>query len=206
MMRAVKLVKTPDPKPAARNSVRIIGGAWRGRRVPFPDSPGLRPTPDRIRETLFNWLQNSIADARCLDLFAGSGALGLEALSRGAAELVFVEQAVAAARMLREQLARLGASTRGQVVDMGAARFLRTPAEPFDLVFLDPPFGENRLAEYVPQLAAGGLLKPGALVYLECERTLGVPDLPVGWEMLKSKSAGEVGYHLARARVSNNEQ
>jgi len=145
MMRAVKLVKTPDPKPAGRNSVRIIGGAWRGRRVSFPDSPGLRPTPDRIRETLFNWLQHSVANARCLDLFAGSGALGLEALSRGAAELVFVEQAVAVARMLREQLARLEASTRGQVAEMGVARFLRTPAAPFDLVFLDPPFGENHL-------------------------------------------------------------
>jgi 16S rRNA (guanine966-N2)-methyltransferase len=206
MMRAVKLVKTPDPKPAGRNSVRIIGGAWRGRRVSFPDSPGLRPTPDRIRETLFNWLQHSVANARCLDLFAGSGALGLEALSRGAAELVFVEQAVAVARMLREQLARLEASTRGQVAEMGVARFLRTPAAPFDLVFLDPPFGENHLTEYLPQLAASPLLKPGALVYLECERALGVPDLPPAWEMLKSKSAGEVGYHLARAKASTREQ
>ncbi len=168
----------------------------------FPDAPGLRPTPDRIRETLFNWLQTHVDDRRCLDLFAGSGALGLEALSRGAAEVVFVEQAVAVARMLREQLARLAGSSRAQVVEMGAARFLRTPAPPFDLVFLDPPFGQNALAVYLPQLAASTLLKPGGLVYLECERALGSPLLPAGWEMLKSKSAGEVGYHLVRAKAA----
>ena len=109
----------------ARNSVRIIGGAWRGRRVPFPDLPGLRPTPDRIRETLFNWLQHSIVDTRCLDLFAGSGALGLEALSRGARTAVFVEQAPEAAQSLREQLARLGAAVRAEVHADGRAAIPR---------------------------------------------------------------------------------
>jgi 16S rRNA (guanine966-N2)-methyltransferase len=186
--------------PGSRNSVRIIGGAWRGRRVSFPDAPGLRPTPDRVRETLFNWLQHSIVDARCLDLFAGSGALGLEALSRGAREVVFVEQAQAAARMLRAELERLGGSGRGQVVEVGAMRFLRTPGEPFDVVFLDPPFGRAALAEYVPLLAAGAWVKLDGLVYLENERAAGEPALPPAWELLKSKSAGEVGYHLARVR------
>src|SRR5471032_1234840 len=98
-----------NPKPKGHNALgqlRIIGGQWRSRRFTFPDIPGLRPTPDRVRETLFNWLQNDIAGARCLDLFAGSGALGLEALSRGAAEVVFVEQAVPASRVLQEQLIR----------------------------------------------------------------------------------------------------
>ena len=191
----------PGHRNGSRNSVRIIGGGWRGRRVNFPDLPGLRPTPDRVRETLFNWLQAAVAGARCLDLFAGSGALGLEALSRGAKQLVFVEQAVAAARALQEQLIRFGAGSGAQVVEMGAARYLRSPAEPFDLVFLDPPFGQDALAEYVPLLGEGLWLKPGALVYLENEKSAGTPALPAHWELLKSKSAGEVGYHLARVNA-----
>jgi 16S rRNA (guanine966-N2)-methyltransferase len=186
------------PAPSGRNSVRIIAGAWRGRRVHFPDMPALRPTPDRVRETLFNWLQHSIAGSRCLDLFAGSGALGLEALSRGASEVVFVEQFPAAAHTLQEQLVRLGGGSKGRVMEMGAARFLRTPPKAFDIVFLDPPFGTNALAEYVPMLDSGQWLAAGSLVYLENERSAGVPSLPAHWELLKSKSAGEVGYHLAR--------
>jgi len=207
MIPGVTTLKTESNAPGGRNSVRIIGGGWRGRRVNFPDIPGLRPTPDRVRETLFNWLQHDVAGARCLDLFAGSGALGLEALSRGARELVFVEQAVAASRALSEQLTRLGAGRTGQVVEMGAARYLRTPAQPpgacFDIVFLDPPFGRGLLAEYVPMLDSGKWVKPGGLVYLENEKAEGPPALPIHWELLKSKSAGEVGYHLAR--VSSRE-
>jgi 16S rRNA (guanine966-N2)-methyltransferase len=198
MIPAVATSKTELPAPAGRNSVRIIAGAWRGRRVHFPDMPGLRPTPDRVRETLFNWLQPSIADTRCLDLFAGSGALGLEALSRGAKEVVFVEQFPAAARPLQQQLVRFGAAARGRVMELGAARFLRTPDAPFDIAFLDPPFGKDALAEYIPLLDEGNWLKPGGLVYLENERAAGEPKLPERWELLKSKSAGEVGYHLAR--------
>jgi 16S rRNA (guanine966-N2)-methyltransferase len=186
------------PAPPGRNSVRIIAGTWRGRRIHFPDLPALRPTPDRVRETLFNWLQQSITDARVLDLFAGSGALGLEALSRGAKEVVFVEQFPAAARAVQEQLVRFGGAARGRILEMGAARFLRTPGKPFDVAFLDPPFGTNALAEYIPLLDTADWLKVGSLVYLENERAAGVPALPSHWELLKSKSAGEVGYHLAR--------
>jgi 16S rRNA (guanine966-N2)-methyltransferase len=160
--------------------------------------PGLRPTPDRVRETVFNWLQHSLQGTRCLDLFAGSGALGLEALSRGAAEVVFIEQFPAASRTLQEQLVRLGAAGKGRVMEMGAARFLRTPVKPFDIAFLDPPFGQDALAEYIPMLDSSGWLKAGGLVYLENERIAGVPTIPAHWELLKSKSAGEVGYHLAR--------
>jgi 16S rRNA (guanine966-N2)-methyltransferase len=215
MIPAVAKLKRELPVPAARNSVRIIGGIWRGRRVHFPDMPALRPTPDRVRETLFNWLQHSLVGTRCLDLFAGSGALGLEALSRGAAEVVFVEQFPAASRFLQEQLARFrgeqmgptgqgrvmgtaGVVGKGSVMEMGAARFLRTSPMPFDIAFLDPPFGQDALAEYIPMLDAGNWLKVGGLVYLENERIAGVPKLPAHWELLKSKSAGEVGYHLAR--------
>ena len=198
MIPTVATPKTDLPAPTARNSVRIIAGAWRGRRVHFPDVPELRPTPDRVRETLFNWLQHSISGARCLDLFAGSGALGLEALSRGARDVVFVEQFQLAARSVEEQLIRFGGAARGRVMTMGAARFLRTPAEPFQIVFLDPPFGKDALAEYVPLLDQGNWLAAGSLVYLENERLAGVPAIPQHWELLKSKSAGEVGYHLAR--------
>ena len=178
MIPGVTQHKTVSNASGGRNSVRIIGGGWRGRRVNFPDVPGLRPTPDRVRETLFNWLQQAVAGARCLDLFAGSGALGLEALSRGAKQLVFVEQAVAASRSLQEQLILLGGGSRAQVVEMGAARYLRSPAEPFDIVFLDPPFGQGALAEYVPLLGEGLWLKQGALVYLENEKAEGIPALP----------------------------
>ena len=198
MIPAVATSKMELPPPAGRNSVRIIAGAWRGRRIHFPDMPALRPTPDRIRETLFNWLQHSVAESRCLDLFAGSGALGLEALSRGAKQVVFVEQFPAAPRSLQEQLLRFGGASKGRVMEMGAARFLRTPAEPFDIAFLDPPFGKDALAEYMPMLDEGNWLKVGGLVYLENERLAGEPKLPGHWELLKSKSAGEVGYHLAR--------
>jgi 16S rRNA (guanine966-N2)-methyltransferase len=210
MIPAVATSKTDLPAPSGRNSVRIIAGTWRGRRIRFPDMPGLRPTPDRVRETLFNWLQHSITGSRCLDLFAGSGALGLEALSRGASHAVFVEQFPAAARTLQAQLLSFGGAEKGRILEMGAARFLRTPGapgstpfgkpfgKPFDIAFLDPPFGKDALAEYIPLLDAGNWLTVGGLVYLENERAAGVPVLPARWELLKSKSAGEVGYHLAR--------
>jgi 16S rRNA (guanine966-N2)-methyltransferase len=209
MMPRVPPTKPAKPGAEGRNSVRIIAGGWRGRRVHFPDVPGLRPTPDRVRETLFNWLQHSIVGARCLDLFAGSGALGLEALSRGAKSLVFVEQAQAAARSLVKELERLGGTTRAQVVEMGASRFLRSAAEAFgkpygglfDVAFLDPPFGKDALAEFIPMIDQGNWIKPGGLVYLENEKSAGAPDLPSHWELLKSKSAGEVGYHLVRVNT-----
>jgi 16S rRNA (guanine966-N2)-methyltransferase len=201
MIPAVSTLKTDLPGSAGRNSVRIIAGEWRGRRVNFPDLPGLRPTPDRVRETLFNWLQHSIVGAFCLDLFAGSGALGLEALSRGAREVVFVDSAQAAARALQEQLVRFSGQRKARVMEMGAGRYLRTVPNAFDIVFLDPPFGQDALAEYVPLLDAGGWVKQGGLVYMENEKKAGVPGVPSHWEVLKSKSAGEVGYHLVRVNA-----
>jgi 16S rRNA (guanine966-N2)-methyltransferase len=176
--------------------LRIVGGAWRGRRIAFPPDRSVRPTPDRIRETLFNWLQHRVADRNCLDLYAGSGALGLEALSRGAKKVVFVERDPPVARHLSATLERLQA-TGGQVVCTDALHFLAGPPSPFDLVFVDPPYAERVLPAICTALEDRGWLAPGALVYLESAARDGAPLLPRGWTLHRSKTAGEVGYHLA---------
>lgn len=188
----------------AARTLRIIGGVWRGRRLRFPPSPEIRPTPDRVRETLFNWLAPRVPGARCLDLFAGSGALGLEALSRGAAHVTFVERDAAAAREISAHLTEWGA--RGATVERTDARgFLeRTPAAPFDIVFLDPPFASTLLDEAAARLEQGGWLADGALIYVErpADAAAKAPAgaVPAAWAPLKAKQAGEVGYHLyARA-------
>jgi len=186
--------------PGRRGEVRIIGGEWRGRKLHFPQTGSLRPTPDRVRETLFNWLQFELTGTRCLDLFAGSGALGFEALSRGAAAVQFVEPDPAVARAIRAALHNFG-TDRGRLEQQDAFAFLRGhSAEPYDIVFLDPPYAEHWLARACTALEAGGWLKPGAFVYLEDAASRGAPDLPGGWDLLRSKKAGDVGYHLARRR------
>jgi 16S rRNA (guanine966-N2)-methyltransferase len=181
--------------------VRIIGGQWRRTRLKVLDKPGLRPTPDRVRETLFNWLGQDLRGLRCLDAFAGSGALGLEALSRGAAHVVFVDVEAAVTRYLLERLRDFGCD-RAQVVRSDAVRYLDAPAQAFDLVFLDPPFDSAVLPETCRRLERDGWLAPGALVYLEAPAAAGPPELPAGWTLLKSRRAGEVGYHLARRDVA----
>jgi len=176
--------------------LRIIGGAWRGRRFRFPPGDTIRPTPDRVRETLFNWLMGHVQGARALDLFAGSGALGLEALSRGAAHVTFVERDEVAARGLEAVLASLGARD-ADLVRADALRFLKGTARPFDLVFLDPPFDSELLAQSAAALEAGGWLAAGARVYLELPASMPLPGLPPAWRLVKSGRAGDVGYHLA---------
>jgi 16S rRNA (guanine966-N2)-methyltransferase len=175
--------------------LRIIGGAWRGRKLRFPRDADIRPTPDRVRETLFNWLGARVPGARCLDLFAGSGALGLEALSRGAAQVTFVEHDTAAARELHARLAEWGAQG-GEVERADALRFLEGAARPFEVVFLDPPFASPLLGAAAALLEERGWLAPGALIYVECAARDGLPPLPPRWAALKAKQAGEVGYHL----------
>jgi 16S rRNA (guanine966-N2)-methyltransferase len=161
----------------------------------FPPSPEIRPTPDRVRETLFNWLAPRLPGAHCLDLFAGSGALGLEALSRGASQVTFVERDAAAVRELRARLSEWG-GIEGLVEQGDALRFLAAKAAPFDIVFLDPPFGADLLTEVARRLEQGGWLTAGALIYMECASRNGLPPLPEGWAVTKAKEAGEVGYHL----------
>jgi 16S rRNA (guanine966-N2)-methyltransferase len=179
----------------AARTLRIIGGSWRGRRLRFPPSSEIRPTPDRVRETLFNWLSSRVPGARCLDLFAGSGALGLEALSRGAAHVTFVERDPIAAREIAARLAEWGAPAAG-VERTDARAFLeRTPAAPFDIVFLDPPFASGLLEGAAARLEHGGWLADGALIYVESPAEA-PPLVPPLWRALKAKRAGEVGYHL----------
>ena len=182
-------------RAAAARVLRIIGGSWRGRKLRFPAAADIRPTPDRVRETLFNWLSARVSGARCLDLFAGSGALGLEALSRGAAEVTFVEQDVAAARELSARLSEWGAHG-GTVERCDALEYLKGAARPFDIAFLDPPFATALAPAAAQLLALRGWLAPAARLYVECPARPGPPQLPTAFHTLKSKRAGEVGYHL----------
>jgi len=186
------------PLAADRGEIRIIGGEWRGRKLHFPQAIDLRPTPDRVRETVFNWLQFEIAGTRCLDLFAGSGALGFEALSRGAAQVVFVEREPAAVAAIRDTLQRLHCE-RGRVEQQDAFDLLSmAPPGPFDVVFLDPPYDRQWLERCCGLLERGGWLVSSAWIYLEDSAARGAPPLPPNWTLLRSKAAGDVGYHLAR--------
>ena len=182
-------------RASASRVLRIIGGSWRGRKLRFPQGPDIRPTPDRVRETLFNWLGGRVSGARCLDLFAGSGALGLEALSRGAAHVTFIEHDPRAARELGAHLAEWGAAG-ARVECQDALAFLRGTGSPFDIAFLDPPFASGLLGSAAQLLSARGWLNQRARVYVECAAGAGAPQLPATLVVLKSKRAGEVGYHL----------
>ncbi|WP_207060691.1 16S rRNA (guanine(966)-N(2))-methyltransferase RsmD [Motiliproteus sp. SC1-56] len=182
--------------PRPLNQLRIIGGDWRGRKLSFPDLPGLRPTPDRLRETLFNWLQPWVPGARCLDLFAGSGALGLEALSRGADHATFVEQAPAAAAQLRANLALLGAQDCKVAAGSLPGWLQQPPERPWDLVFLDPPYRQGLLSDCCALLESQGYLATDAAIYLEAEQELGVPRVPSNWTLHREKRAGQVASYL----------
>jgi 16S rRNA (guanine966-N2)-methyltransferase len=178
----------------SERTLRIIAGVWRGRKFRFPPLE-IRPTPDRVRETLFNWLAPRIEGARCLDLFAGSGALGLEALSRGAALVRFVEHQRAGTMAIERLLADWHAFG-GEVRCDDAVRYLSAgPPEPYNVVFLDPPYDSGLLGRCAALLEAGWLA-PAARIYIEHARREPVPELPPGWQSLRSGAAGEVGYHL----------
>lgn len=197
------ITRRGGPGAGRRGQLRIIGGRLRGRRLPVPAQRGLRPTTDRVRETLFNWLAPDIAGSRCLDCFAGSGALGFEAFSRGAAAVVLVERAAGVAACLRENAAVLSAAPDGpggqlDVIAADALRWLATAApRPFDIVFLDPPF-EQTVVGPACSLLQRGWLAPGALVYLETPATEPEPALPHDWQLLRERTAGQARYALAQ--------
>lgn len=178
-----------------KNKLRIIGGEWRSRNVRFADTPGLRPTPARVRETLFNWLQYDIAGSRCLDLYAGSGALGFEAASRGAALVIQVENNTQTCRCLKEN-AMILAADQIKIVQTDVMRFLAGKAEPFDLVFLDPPFSRHLAVPTCQWLEQKGWLTDHGKIYVESESHCDLTGIPDNWRLLKSKTAGDVGYRM----------
>jgi 16S rRNA (guanine966-N2)-methyltransferase len=200
--------RTPPQHPAAKahqghkgkrgaGELRLIGGRWRGRRLPIIEQPGLRPTADRTRETLFNWLAPVVDGSRCLDCFAGAGALGLEAASRGAARVVMIEQSAAAARQLRANVALLSANAVEVIQGDAIARLGEPCRRPFDIVFLDPPFGHQLVAAACGLLARGGWVSAGSLIYLEMDVSEALPALPTTWALTREKRAGQVRYALA---------
>ena len=188
-------MKAKNPEKHQSRTVRIIGGKWRGRKVRFPNNSVIRPTGDRIRETLFNWLMFDLTGACCLDLYAGSGALGLEALSRGAAAVTFVETDAAIAETLGATLIEL-ASDEGNVVNQNAADFLRATDDAYDLIFLDPPFDSAELPAAVEVIHQRNLAR--AFVYIESASNDML--LPEGWSIHRQKKAGDVYYCLVDLR------
>lgn len=191
---------TPGSK--AENSLRIIGGQWRSRKLTFPDAEGLRPTADRVRETLFNWLQNTIQREDCLDLFAGSGACGIEALSRGARHVTFIDSSSPATNAIRDNLRLLQAQDHTVICDdslrwlQGSTR--RAGPDQYGLVFIDPPFASNLMAASAAALEASNLLRADALIYLESAHEIAAATLPPAWQVLKSKRAGLVYFYLCQ--------
>lgn len=179
-----------------QSTLRIIGGQWRGRKLTFTPAEGLRPTPDRVRETLFNWLAPAIHGARCLDLFAGSGALGLEALSRGAASCDFVDTSATALRQIEHHLRLLVPGVPARCQSAPALAFLQAGAGIYDIVFIDPPFGKHLVDPVCTQLDAAGTLATGGMAYVETAVRDPAPNVPARWRLHREKVAGEVCYRL----------
>lgn len=200
-MLVVAIRKTADKKKPQAGRLRIVAGNWRSRLLQIADVPGLRPTSERVRETLFNWLSPRIHGARCLDLCAGTGALGLEALSRGAAEVVFVEQSAVATKVLKSNIESLAAKN-AEVLNLDARNYLRSSnRRAFDIVFLDPPFTAELHDELCRLLNEEGWLAGDARIYVEMDRDQPEVCLPEGWRRLKNKAAGNVRYTLAATNV-----
>ncbi len=197
-----KLLPSENRQKKVQNKLSIIGGNWRSRKISFEDAEGLRPTPARVRETLFNWLQYDVIGSRCLDLYAGSGALSFEAASRGAKSVVQVENNPIACRCLKANALSLGAE-QIKIVQSDAFRYLAGDAEMFNLVFIDPPFNLNLAAQTCQWLEDKGWLASYAKIYVETEtknattqRPFQLENIPENWRLLKQKTAGEVMYHL----------
>lgn len=189
-------------KPPGR--IRIVAGQWRGRVIKVVDHTELRPTPDRVRETLFNWLTGYTEGARCLDLFAGTGALGFEALSRGAKELVFVDHHVSQVKAIQNTARDFQAIDRCHIILDESIRWLKQVQhneKPFDIIFLDPPFSSMLIKESIRLLENSTLVQPTTLIYAESPKPLLAENIPSHWQLLKQKTASEVAYHLLRGSI-----
>lgn len=194
--------KTPNSKPPkqaskAMGEVRVIAGLWRGRKLPVLNAEGLRPTTDRVKETLFNWLMMDVANTRCLDCFAGSGSLGIEALSRQAQAVVFLEKFATAAQQLKKNLTSLK-TDKGTVVNTDTLSYLaqKNSGEPFDIIFIDPPFHHQFVPQILPLLQENNWLAKNALIYVETEKNHPPLLLAENWQVIKEKSAGMVTSRL----------
>ncbi|QLB15172.1 16S rRNA (guanine(966)-N(2))-methyltransferase RsmD [Mannheimia granulomatis] len=179
--------------------VRIIAGLWRGRKLPVLNAEGLRPTTDRVKETLFNWLMHDIAHARCLDCFAGSGSLGIEALSRQAQAVVFLEKFATAANQLKKNLQVLK-SGNGSVMNVDTLQYLaqKNSGAPFDIVFIDPPFHQGLVPQVLKLLIENQWLAENAILYIETEKNHPPLTLPENWQIIKEKTAGMVTSRLIK--------
>ncbi|SIO96285.1 16S rRNA (guanine(966)-N(2))-methyltransferase RsmD [Vibrio spartinae] len=177
--------------------IRIISGLWRGRKLPVHDAEGLRPTTDRVKETLFNWLATDIPQARCLDLFAGSGSLGFEAASRQAEHVTMIEKNPAAFQQLKKNQQALSA-TQLQVIQSDTLLYLaQTPPErAYDIVFIDPPFRQGLLEDTLRLLESNQWLHEQAMIYIESEKEWPVAAIPASWQLYREKIAGQVCYRL----------
>lgn len=184
-----------------QGTIRIIGGKWRGRQIKVLPHIGVRPTPSRVRETIFNWLMGHLIDAQCLDLFAGSGALGFEALSRGAKRVTFVDAQVPIVKNLKNTAIRLEALRECEIILSDGLRYLRHPSpnqQPMDIIFLDPPFATDLLSKCLALLASHQCVGENTLLYIETDKPILLEKLPSHWQLLKQKVAGEVAYHLVK--------
>ena len=185
----------------AGNRLRIIGGQWRSRQLPFPDVEGLRPTTDRVRETLFNWLQPYLPGSNILDVFAGSGALGLEALSREAKTVDFIEFNAKAAKQLQDNFKTLNANN-AQLIKGDALSILPTLSTSYDVIFLDPPFGKGLLPKCISTIVENKLVSPNSWVYIESEQALTELEIPKHWRLHREKKAGQVMLRLFEVMLS----
>ena len=185
---------TSQKKPSG-GFVRIISGSWRGRKLPVHDLEGLRPTIDRVKETLFNWVAQDIPNATCLDVFAGSGGLGFEAASRQAKMVTLLEMNPKAAKQLSDNAKELKADNI-KVENIDAISYLSKPGTPYDVVFLDPPFRKGLLAETVNLLESNGWLAEDAVMYVETEKELKLEGMPENWELYRDKTTGQSSYRL----------
>ncbi len=192
----MKQLKSKKVSTAQPGFVRIISGKWRGKRLPVADALGLRPTTDRVKETLFNWLMHDTAQSTVLDCFAGSGGLAIEALSRDAAYVSLIEKAPALAKQLQQHLKQLSASN-AEVINQDCLLYLQQPAKrQYNLVFIDPPFRQDLAQPCCQALEQHGWLTEQALIYLETEKELALSAIPTNWQLLKEKIAGQLAYRL----------
>ena len=187
--------QNPSQKKPSTGFIRIISGLWRGRKLPVHDAEGLRPTTDRVKETVFNWLAQDVPQAKCLDLFAGSGSLGFEAASRQAELVTLIELNPAAFKQLEQNIVALKA-TNIEAKKTDALLFLQQPGTPYHVVFIDPPFRKGLLNDAITLLEQNGWLAENAIIYIETEKELVIEGLPQTWHLHREKSAGQVSFRL----------